>query len=120
MESDLIKRSELRETLEMRNMTELYPEWRTLSLGMKEKIRRLAEAYRRAIDSAPAVDAVPVVHARWIYSGDMDSDGNSQGYCSRCGAGDKHRADLKNLVPYCLKCGARMDAEEDTNGHQND
>ena len=62
--SDLISRSALRETLEMRNMTELYPEWRTLSLGMKEKIRRLAEAYRRAIDSAPAVDAVPVVRCK--------------------------------------------------------
>lgn len=68
------------------------------------------------LNELPAIDAVPVVHARWIYSGDMDSDGNSQGYCSRCGAGDKHRADLKNLVPYCWKCGARMDGkrEEDT------
>ena len=65
-----------------------------------------------AIEALPALDVVPEVHARWIYSGDMDSDGNSQGYCSRCGAGDKHRADLKNLVPYCWKCGARMDAEE--------
>lgn len=70
-------------------------------------------AIREIIESAPAIDAVPVVHARWIYSGDMDLDGNSQGYCSRCGAGDKHRADLKNLVPYCWKCGARMDGEAD-------
>ena len=64
------------------------------------------------IKDLPAIDVVPVVRARWIYSGDMDSDGNSQGYCSRCGAGDKHRADLKNLVPYCWKCGAKMDAKE--------
>lgn len=63
------------------------------------------------IEKLPALDVAPVVHARWIYSGDMDSDGNSQGYCSRCGAGDKHRADLKNFVPYCWKCGARMDGE---------
>ena len=76
-------------------------------------------AIREIIENVPAIDAVPVVHARWIYSGDMDLDGNSQGYCSRCGAGDKHRADLKNFVPYCWKCGARMDEKEDTNGHQN-
>ena len=76
---------------------------RGYDFAMKRAIRRLR--------SAPDVDAVPVVHARWIYSGDMDSDGNSQGYCSRCGAGDKHRADLKNLVPYCWKCGARMDGD---------
>ena len=66
-----------------------------------------------AIEALPALDVVPVVHARWIYSGDMDSDGNSQGYCSRCGAGDKHRADLKNLVPSCWKCGARMDDDDE-------
>ena len=66
-----------------------------------------------AIEALPALDVAPVVHARWIYSGDMDSDGNSQGYCSRCGAGDKHRADIKNLVPYCWKCGARMDGDAD-------
>ena len=66
--------------------------------------------------SVPTVDAVLVVHARWIYSGDMDSDGTGQGYCSRCGAGDKHRADLKNFVPYCWKCGARMDAKSEEEG----
>ena len=80
------------------------------------------DAVEDALQDTPTIDAAPVVHARWIYSGDMDLDGNSQGYCSRCGAGDKHRADLKNFVPYCWKCGARMDgeSEEDTNGHQTD
>lgn len=61
MKGDLISRSALRKTLEMRNMTVLYPEWRTLSLGMREKILRLAGAFRNAIDTAPVVDAVPVV-----------------------------------------------------------
>ena len=66
-----------------------------------------------AINSIPALDAVPVVHARWIYSGEMDEDGNCEANCSHCGAGDKHRADLKDAVPYCWKCGARMDGEAD-------
>lgn len=66
----------------------------------------------RQIKDLPAVDAVPVVHARWIYSGEMDEDGNCEANCSRCGAGDKHRPDLKDAVPYCWKCGARMDGEE--------
>ena len=64
MESDLISRSALRRSLEMRNMIELYPEWRTLSLGMKEKIGRLAGTFRKAIDSAPAINAGPVVRCR--------------------------------------------------------
>lgn len=65
------------------------------------------------LNELPAVDAVPVVHARWIYSGEVDEDGNCEANCSRCGAGDKHRADLKDAVPYCWKCGARMDGEAD-------
>ena len=60
----------------------------------------------------PALDVAPVVHARWIYSGEMDEDGNVEANCSRCGAGERHRADLKDAVPFCWKCGARMDGEE--------
>lgn len=63
------------------------------------------------VASVSPVDAVPVVHARWIYSGELDEDGNCEANCSHCGAGDKHRADLKDAVPYCWKCGARMDGE---------
>lgn len=65
----------------------------------------------KLINEAPTVDAVPVVHARWIYSGEVDDDGNCEANCSACGAGDKHRADLKDAVPYCWKCGARMDGD---------
>lgn len=65
------------------------------------------------VETAPALDVVPVVHARWIYTGEMDEDGNCEANCSHCGAGDKHRADLKDAVPYCWKCGARMDGEAD-------
>ena len=59
----------------------------------------------------PALDVAPVVHARWIYTGEMDEDDNCEANCSHCGAGDKHRADLKDAVPYCWECGARMDGD---------
>lgn len=52
-----------------------------------------------AINEAPTVDAVPVVHGKWI-SGVM---------CSKCG----YRT-YEWLTPefhYCPNCGARMDAE---------
>ena len=63
--------------------------------------------------TAPTLDAVPVVHARWIYYGEVNEDGNCEANCSACGAGDAHRADLKDAVPFCWKCGARMDGEAD-------
>ena len=65
-----------------------------------------------AINRIAAINVVPVVHARWIYSGCVDADGNCETNCSCCGAGDKHRADLKDAVPFCWKCGARMDGDE--------
>lgn len=65
----------------------------------------------KAIKNAPALDVATVVHARWIYSGELDEDGNCEANCSHCGAWDKHRADLKDAVPFCWKCGARMDGE---------
>ena len=69
------------------------------------------QKFLRWLKKAPALDVEPVVHARWIYSGELDEDGNCEANCSHCGAWDKHRADLKDAVPFCWKCGARMDGE---------
>lgn len=106
--SDLISRSALQEAI-LQRLT--VGKWADGHLELRSTLT--AQELDRLLTDAPVVDAVPVVHAKWIYSGDMDLDGNSQGYCSRCGAGDKHRADLKNFVPYCWKCGARMDGESE-------
>lgn len=53
------------------------------------------------------VDAVEVVHGRWISNGELDEDGNGQYHCSVCFAGEKHNPIVE--VPYCWKCGAKMD-----------
>lgn len=68
-----------------------------------------------SILDAPAVDAVPVVYGRWEYDENPDYDGNYQAYCSVCGAGDKHALYMIGCVPYCWKCGAKMDLEVKTN-----
>lgn len=65
----------------------------------------------RIIENFPALDVAPVVHARWIYSGEVDENGNCESNCSHCDAGDAHRPDLRDAVPYCWKCGARIDGE---------
>lgn len=63
------------------------------------------------IDSAPTIDAAPVVHARWVkMRRTEDDEGESVWECSNCGypvgiwtVGNK----------YCPDCGAKMDAKED-------
>lgn len=56
------------------------------------------DTLRDIIDRAPAVDAEPVHHGRWI-------DDN----CSECGQYVYH-GDARN---YCPNCGARMDGGKD-------
>ena len=54
------------------------------------------------IDSVPGVDAVEVVHGRWI----ICSDGYYP-YCSVCKAEPKHG----EMTNYCPNCGAKMDGD---------
>ena len=68
-----------------------------------EAIRIQGNAFRKAVEEAPTVDAVPVVHGRWIKH-------HSNRYeCSCCKV---HfitcRAKTWN---YCPNCGAKMDGD---------
>lgn len=40
--------------------------------------------------------------------------------CSACGFQWNNKTAVFHYFKFCPNCGARMDAEEDTNGHQND
>ena len=52
---------------------------------------------------------VEVVHGQWIYEEEPDENNNVEAHCSMCFAGDLHATALMNKVPYCWKCGAKMD-----------
>ena len=62
------------------------------------------------------VDAVRVVHSSWDYGEDnepeVDENNNVQANCRNCGAGDTHAKRMINKVPYCWKCGAKMEIKE--------
>ena len=59
-------------------------------------------------DAQPTIDAVPVVHGRWIYGNDFHWYTAS---CSKCGY--RRSTDIKaknwNGWVYCPMCGAKMD-----------
>lgn len=62
----------------------------------------------RLLEKAPTVDAVPVVHGRWI-------DNGACGYkwafsCSKCGYIDGYP--FNDRHNYCPNCGAKMDGAE--------
>lgn len=60
---------------------------------------------RKYFEELPAVDAVPVVHGRWIY----EHDDPTMLPCSVCG----YRVFRYNNTRYCPNCGARMDGDND-------
>lgn len=62
---------------------------------------------------APTVDARLTVHSSWDYGEtgpEPDENNNVQANCRNCGAGDTHATRMINKVPYCWKCGAKMEA----------
>lgn len=61
------------------------------------------------VDSIPTVDAVPVVHGRWMPF-HSEAAGDIQ-YCSACEIGFDAKMD------YCPHCGAKMDIKD---GGDND
>ena len=77
------------------------------------RIDQLCEDALGAIEDAPTVDAVPVVHGRWLE--DYETFVNDNGYesepiqtgwvCSACGS---HELSARN---YCPNCGAKMDLD---------
>ena len=61
-------------------------------------------ALKRMIDNAPTVDAVEVVHGRWIeYKSFME--------CSECESRWWYTDNDCHLFDYCPNCGAKMDGD---------
>ena len=60
------------------------------------------------IDAAPTVDAVEVVHGRWIDKGEY-------AVCTECGGRSGTQYDGVEPIPlmtqFCPNCGAKMDEE---------
>ena len=62
-------------------------------------------ALKRMIDNAPTVDAVEVVHGRWIVKG-------QDVFCSNCDKEGGHNEwGASVFSDYCPNCGAKMDGD---------
>jgi len=68
------------------------------------------------IEHAPTVDAVPVVHGKWIMTGGMKPpEYHHHHQCSVCESYAPMRppyGSREMLTPWCPGCNAKMDLEE--------
>lgn len=95
----------------IKELYEVYDyEFPTASGGFDEYARMIVP---NTIKNMPAADVAPVRHGRWI----KESDGGTR--CSVCNkrvrdvtGGWDEPVDLSDM-PYCPKCGARMNEEAD-------
>ena len=63
------------------------------------------DKFVRYMDEEPTVDAVPVVHGRWI----LHEDGSAT--CTNCRRHTKNCWDQDSFYRHCPDCGAKMDLE---------
>lgn len=81
-----------------------------LSLGInRELVQFDKDCKQNAIDmlkKAPPVDAMPVIHGKWI----QDEFGSKCGSCGLYAYRDKFDQPWES--PYCPNCGAKMDGDK--------
>ena len=67
---------------------------------------RILDNVKKVVDDQPTVDAVPVVHGRWVVKYDETICARFD-TCSVCGYALKAIGEGKRMN-YCLNCGAKM------------
>ena len=107
----LISREDLLEALANRNLSdEFYDhglDWENASRETQRAVEVQGAAIKRIINSAHAVDAVPVLHGHWIKRG--YACGDNEWECSVCG--ETEWAGSADWMKFCMYCGAHMDGE---------
>lgn len=70
---------------------------------------------KTAIDDAPTVDAVPVVHGRWIITEEYSTTLDCNCWRFTCSACEDYTVSLyrRREQNYCPNCGAKMDLEDE-------
>lgn len=106
MTDDLISRSALIKTFE------------DAKLGEDSFVETvLAAGVYTTIENAPAIDAVPVVHGRWVKAhGMMPPEYQHRKRCSMCGGWAlQDYFGRERMSHYCPNCGAKMDGDRGGN-----
>lgn len=105
---NLIDRDALKQALQSIKITDVLPVFPQLSYAQKARIEIVIDKYSSVIQSAESVDAIPVVHGRWMSQSDLDWYGE----CSICGdVWHKSWINRKGALRYCPNCGAKMEGE---------
>lgn len=110
-DNDLISRSALLERMEKVLFA-------TVPVEHQLYVQMAIDAFKAVAENAPAVDAEPVRHGRWIPVGDDDQYAGTF-RCSECtdkryfGEGVYTGEEASMYCPYCPNCGMKADGDSD-------
>ena len=95
---------------------EVFPNWKELFPSTQAAIIRLTTKYRAIVLNAPIVDAVEVVHGKWVKT--KESLGWNEVDCVECYiCHESWLSDVDDSFDYlehwhfCPNCGAKMDGD---------
>lgn len=103
-EKRLIDLDELIAHFRKTKVIEVIPNWEELNPSVRVGIIRTTAKYREIVLSASIVDAMEVVHGRWVYE-PVEFDWKRDIKCSICGEY------VNTTSNYCPNCGAKMDGD---------
>ena len=110
MQNDLISRSALLKEFEKRQEQQTN-EYCDCFLDDAQELSTEWWCVEDAVQAAPTIDAVPVVHGRWVMMAGFPA-------CSKCGCSpadwEAKPDNPEGYPPYCHSCGAKMGGHNDT------
>ena len=112
-EKRLIDANAINERCRATKLIEVFPEWKQLPISAQKAVCRLGNYFKNIVQEAPTVDAVEVVHGKWIEEREIPSYSNKNipvVECSKCRC---LFCDIINvhtfMYHYFPNCGAKMD-----------
>lgn len=103
---------------------DLAKRWSIADKKKEDTIRAvMADVVTPIVASQPTVDAVRVIHGKWIVKKLKDTDENKYAVCDQCGQVEGWYDDIgmacatlgERYAHFCPSCGARMDGKDDGN-----
>ena len=107
-EKRLIDANELETVFRETRISSVFSNWRNMDILAKCAVIEYAKEVKRIVTDAPTVDAVEVVHGRWIPSKSMALSDK----CSVCHGWVTRHSVNERKFNYCPNCGAKMDGLE--------
>lgn len=118
--SDLISRKELLKVLRRYYANTVLhraglPDWGSTTNEVRAVFQTHGQVVKEIIETAPAIDAEPVRHGKWINVCEMlPPEYHDNKRCSVCANFALHdRLGRVRMSCYCPNCGSKMDLEDD-------